>query len=261
MERMMRINAVVLIGSLAAFTAALAELEGAWLFDSVEDGLVEDISGKGRDALLGDGAKIAAAGPFGSMVELDGSLGAGATITGYKGVGGGDARAIVFWWKGDAMIEHSWVKWGQNANTKKYYIRAHRTAPECYLRIETAGGQHYGKTNVCDGEWHHLAVVYPEGGSGVKDHLLYVDGVEEAETAGNPVGVDTDNAVNDVVIGHRLNGHVNANGSMDEVAIYSSALTAGEIKDIMNGGLRSFLSVNPEGKAAAVWGRLKAGSR
>ncbi|MDE0022762.1 MAG: LamG domain-containing protein [Candidatus Poribacteria bacterium] len=261
MKRMMQINAVVLIGSLAAFTAALAELEGAWLFDSVEDGLVEDISGKGRDALLGDGATIAGSGPFGSLMALDGSATAGATITGYKGVGGGDARTIIFWWKGDAVIEHSWVKWGQNATGTKYYIRAHRTAPECYLRIETSGGQHYGTTNVCDGEWHHLAVVYPEGGNGVKDHLLYVDGVEEAETAGNPVAVDTDNAVQDVAIGHKLLHHVNANGSMDEVAIYSSELSAGEINDIMDGGLRGFLSVNPEGKAAAVWGRLKAETR
>ena len=253
-------TAAVLIGCAAAAGTACAELEGAWLFDSAENGQVADISGKERHAQLGAGVRIAAGGVFGNLAELDGSDEAGAVVEGYKGVGGGNSRTVLLWWKSSAAVEHSWVKWGQQATGTKYYVRAHLSAPECYLRIETAGGQHYGLTNVCDGEWRHLAVVYPEGGSGVKDHLLYVDGVEEQETAGNPIGVDTNANVQDVVIGHKLAHHVNANGSIDEVAIFSSALSAEQIQDIMNGGLVQALSVSPIGNAASIWGRLKSGS-
>lgn len=58
----------------------------------------------------------------------------------------------------------------------KYYIRAHPEGAACYLRIEVNGGQNYGTDDVCDGEWHHCAVVFPEGSDSVQDHHLYVDG-------------------------------------------------------------------------------------
>ena len=45
--------------------------------------------------------------------------------------------------------------------------------------------------------------------------------------------------------------------TVDEVALWSRALSADEIKQAMETGKRGLLSVNPSGKAAAVWGALK----
>jgi hypothetical protein len=235
----------------------LKSAEGIWLFDDGSGDKARDSSDKGRDGKIGGGAKWAA-GKIGRALDFDGSPAAGVTIADYKGVGGANPRTTLLWWKGNTARDHSWVKWGVNADTKKYYVRAHTAAPKCFLRVETQGGQHYGSTDVCDGNWHYLAVVFPPGGKSVKDHLLYVDGKLETTTAGNPVGVDTDVATQDVVFGYPLAHHVNAAGTMDEVAIFSAALTEAEIRDIMSHGLVRALSVNPAGKAALTWGRLKA---
>ena len=44
------------------------------------------------------------------------------------------------------------------------------------------------------------------------------------------------------------------NGMIDDTAIWSRALNAGEIKEAMSGGL---LAVTPKNKAATTWGNIK----
>jgi len=231
-------------------------VEGMWLFDENGGGSTEDVSGNGRDGQFLDAA-WAVEGAFGGSVEIAGGD-THVAIDDYNGVGGSDPRTTVLWFKGDTVIEHSWVKWGVNVDTRKYYIRSHLNAGECWLRIETAGGQHYGGTNVCDGEWHHLAVTFPPGSSMVKEHLLYVDGVLETETGGNDVGVDTDVASQQVVIGARLANHVNAEGLIDEVAIFSVELGEDDINQIMDQELTGALGVDPAGKTATTWANIKS---
>ena len=80
------------------------------------------------------------------------------------------------------------------------------------------------KTQVSDGEWHHVAAVL---GDGVK--RLYVDGVLDASTS-----VDGAVAVNDIEVRVGDNGESgpevqNWNGEIDSVRIWSRALTADEV--------------------------------
>ncbi|MAF11468.1 hypothetical protein CMK11_13540 [Candidatus Poribacteria bacterium] len=230
-------------------------VEGMWLFDENGGDSTRDLSGAGRDGEFLD-AKWSADGAFGSAVEILGGD-THVAIDGYNGVAGSDPRTTVLWFKGDAAIEHSWVKWGVNVTTNKYYIRAHLSGADCWLRIETAGGQHYGGTNVCDGQWHHLAVAFPAGSSMVKEHQLYVDGELETVTGGADVGVDTDTATQQVVIGARLANHVNAEGLIDEVAIFSVELAQDDIRQIMELGLTGALGVDPRGKTATTWANIR----
>ncbi|MBT3270196.1 hypothetical protein HN371_23825 [Candidatus Poribacteria bacterium] len=230
-------------------------VEGMWLFDENAGASTRDVSANGRDGQFLD-AKWSADGAFGSAVEILGGD-THVAIDGYNGVDGSDPRTTVLWFKGDAAIEHSWVKWGVNVTTNKYYIRSHLAGGECWLRIETAGGQHYGGTNVCDGEWHHLAVAFPPGSSMVKEHLLYVDGVLETQTGGDDIGVDTDTATQQVVIGARLAHHVNAEGFIDEVAIFNVELDEADIRQIMDQGLTGALGVDPRSKIATTWATIK----
>ena len=232
-------------------------IEGLWLFDEGSGTVARDSSGKGRDGEIIGGPKWVK-GKFGTALEFDG-VDDCVVITGYFGIGGSDPRTTVFWWKSSEVRTHSWVKWGIVQNTKKYYIRGHVSGGQVFLRVETQGGQHYGSTNVCDGQWHHLAVVFPKGGKSVKDHLLYVDGVLEKKTAGNPVGVDTDNTTQEVVMGRPLAHHVYAKGVMDEVAIFSVDLTENDIRNIMDQGLsRVALAVNHAGKLTTTWATIKS---
>ncbi|MEO2006609.1 MAG: LamG-like jellyroll fold domain-containing protein [Candidatus Poribacteria bacterium] len=233
----------------------IATVDGMWLFNENSGDLTRDASGNSRDGLFLD-AKWSADGVFGAAVEILGGD-THVAIDGYNGVNGSDPRTTVLWFRGDAAIEHSWVKWGVNVTTNKYYIRSHLAGGDCWLRIETAGGQHYGGTNVCDGQWHHLAVSFPPGSAMVKDHLLYVDGELETVTGGGDIGVDTDTASQQVLIGGRLANHVNAEGLIDEVAIFNVELSNDDIRQIMDLGLTGALGVDARGKTATTWANIK----
>ena len=224
------------------------------LFDDGVGNAARDSSGNGRDGELTGGKWVD--GKFGKALEFDGA-GDQVVIGDYFGIGGADPRTTVLWFNSDQIITHSWVKWGVATDTHKYYVRGHDGGGEIWLRVETEGGQHYGGTNVCDGEWHHLAVVFPDGSDSVKDHLLYVDGVLETTTGGNDVGVDTDNSVTEVHIGAPLAHHVYANGIMDEIAIFNVALDEDDINTIMKQGLASALAVGYKDKLATTWSTVK----
>jgi len=229
-------------------------IEGLWLFDEGKGNVAKDLSGNGHDGDV-DGPKWVD-GKFGKALEFDGKDDQ-VVIKNYFGVGGKEPRTTVLWWKANGAKDHSWVKWGINANTQKYYVRAHPAGAECYLRVETQGGQHYGSTNVCDGEWHHLAVVFPKGSDSVKDHLLYVDGVLETKTAGNDVGVNTDTKTTEVHIGAPLAHHTFAAGVMDEIAIFNIDLTEDDIKTIMTKGFKVALAVEQTDKLTSTWAKIK----
>ncbi len=250
------VGLAVLIATASRASVTETVLDGAWLFDETSGGATADASGNGHVGELTD-TRWVSSGVFGGAIEILGGE-SQVVINGYNGVAGSNPRTTVLWFKGDALIEHSWVKWGENATANKYYIRAHLDGGGCWLRIETAGGQHYGSTNVCDGAWHHLAVVFPPGSTMVKDHLLYVDGILEAVTGGTDVGTDTDASAQQVVIGGRLANHVNAEGVIDDVAIFSTALNETDIRKIRDLGLQAAVSVDPAGKAATRWATLKS---
>jgi hypothetical protein len=82
-----------------------------------------------------------------------------------------------------------------------------------------------GTLNVNDGQWHQLAGVYDGG-----DFILYVDGVSNAVMAA-PYAIDGSELF--AAIG-RAPDYENRffEGKVDEVAIFTSALTAGQIRQI-----------------------------
>lgn len=234
-------------------------IEGLWLFDEGNGGVARDSSRNGRDGAI-TGAKWVD-GKFGKALEFDG-VDDMVVITGYFGVGGKDPRSTVFWWKGSDAIQHSWVKWGIESTGQKYYIRGDTTvAGKVTLRVEVQNGQSYGSINVCDGVWHHLAVVLPKGSDSVKDHLLYVDGVPEVNPAGTDLNMDTDSKATEVHIGARVTDHAFAKGIIDEVAIFKAALSVDDVKNIITRGLDKALNLTavfPAGKLAVTWSRIKA---
>ncbi len=223
-----------------------------YLFDEGEGDVAKDSSPNGRDGTI-MGAQYAE-GVFGTALMYDG-VDDNLLISGYMGVGGKDPRTTVFWFKASSTRDHSWVKWGPNTGGAKYYIRGHVSGQQCFLRIEVNGGQNYGQADVCDGEWHHCAVVFPDGADSVQDTDLYVDGVLQENTGGDR---EMNTGVNvEVNAGARLTGHTFMHGLLDELAIFSAALDAEQINDIMDTGLYGTVNVDPQGKLATSWGRIK----
>ena len=226
-------------------------IEGLWLFDDGKGQVAKDSSGNGHDGEI-TGAKWVD-GKFDKALEFDGTDDH-VVIKNYFGVGGKDPRTTCLWFKSSEIREHSWVKWGIVQNEKKYYIRAH---PDGTLRVEVAGGQCYGSTNVCDGEWHHLTVVFPDGSDSVKDHNLYVDGVLEENPQGGDIAMDTENKTAEVHIGHPLGQHAYAKGLIDEVAIFNVDLTENDINAIMTDGFKAALFVEHTDKLTTTWAAVK----
>ena len=229
-------------------------IEVAYLFEEGKGKLAKDESHNKRNGSLEGGVKYGP-GKFGQGLVYDGKDD-NLIVKGYHGIGGKDPRTVLYWFKSDSAREHSWVKWGPDEVTKKYYVRAHVAGAQCWLRIENAGGNNWGDVDVCDGKWHHHAVVFPKGAKDVQDHDIYVDGKLNGKS-GAANAMDTDEKPQEVVMGDFLAHHQFMHGSFDEVAIFSVALTEKQIRLIMNNGLASTLSIEPKNKIATNWGLVK----
>ncbi len=101
-----------------------------------------------------------------------------------------------------------------------------------------------------------LALVFPEGADSVQDHDLYVDGKLQ-EKIGNDVEMNTNGEAQEINIGARLTGHNFLFGLLDELAIFSVGLDADQINAIRENGLHNTVSVDPQGKLATSWAKIK----
>jgi hypothetical protein len=100
-------------------------------------------------------------------------------------------------------------------------------------------------------EWHHIAGVY----DGQKV-LTYVDGKLAGEIA-QPGTLAANTA--DVVVGRDSRGCCagrKSKQSIDEVMVWSRALSADEVKAVVDAQV---VAVQPQGRAAVLWGAVKAG--
>ncbi len=102
-------------------------------------------------------------------------------------------------------------------------------------------------TNLADNQWHHVVAVR----NGVTEHnKIYVDGVEVADLHISLPGDFACPLPTDVTVGYLLRGNdyspeYHFNGSLDEIGIYTRALTAEEVASFYNAG-------SPAGHCASV---------
>ena len=100
------------------------------------------------------------------------------------------------------------------------------------------------------GEWHFVA-----GGYDGSDVFQYVDGQLDARVG---AGGDVDEVPETFRIGQAQTGLAAMPGIIDEVAVYSRALTPNELEDIhAHGVLPLTTRVEAQGKAATQWSDLK----
>ncbi len=189
-------------------------------------------------------------GPFGSAIHLDGE-GVFARST-YPGVGGSQARTIACWvciQPGDsqaALTPNGIVGWGVNRSSGKWQLgwnpnqlQGTTGAP----RVEFGEGYVVGSTDLRDGRWHHLSVVYLGGPkANVATHVrIYVDGKLEPLTGRRQQRVNTDTTsanAQPLTIGRNLGqwqgrGPFFFEGDLDEVHVFEGPLLPGQIVRLM----------------------------
>ena len=164
--------------------------------------------------------------------------------TNYAGVGGSTPRTVAVWIKTTATNTHGIVGWGNSGSSgAKWHVRVNNSAGNGVvgaLRTEVQGGQNVATTVISDGEWHHIACVFPDGASGVSEVLHYVDGRLDPRSGGGNQTVNTQagGGASPVTIGARFQGasHNDFPGDIADVRIYDRAIGLAGIRAIMNGG-------------------------
>ena len=220
-----------------------------WLLDDVKGETAPDFSGNGHDGEIHNAKLVNGQQEFGKALEFDGD---DFVDCGMEGYDFGDVITVVLWLKhigkeGDyrGVVNNGyWDKGGweirfgrEDAGTRL----GSRITTNNFLTLEL-----HPSAN----EWHHIALVY-DG----KTVNYYLDGSSEAD--GKLTG-NINEVANPVVMGHNGQDGEWYSGLLDEVAIFSVALTEDDIKSIMEKGLESAFAVSPAGKLATTWGLIKS---
>ena len=213
----------------SAANAVDPSLAAYWKFDDGSGTTAFDSSGNGNDGVfVGDPKWVA--GKFGGALEFNGDD--------YLNCGNGpslqiqDQITITFWFKVQAF-SNSWEAFLAKSDGA---YRASRSATTGNATHMGASGTSVGGGNgwfdaaiiITDNQWHHWAGVY-DGTEG----RIYIDGILDTASPGtgqiNLTSSDLYIGENSGATGRFLHG------LMDEVRIYSRALTDAEILEVMAG--------------------------
>ncbi len=228
---------------------------GYWKFEEGSGATATDSSGNARTAHLSNGVawiKGIDGGGISANAADEGSLSIPAID-----LHSTSAVTIVFWAKrtystaGDDVLFEATRNY-ENSTTGFVFL------PDddfCHgIQVALRGNE--GKTANCysqpsSGVWHHLAVVLDKGQTGGSEVAFYVDGVLQTPSWSVSASTNTNNFGNDPIYFFSRGGASQfSSGAMNDLRIYSQALTASQIQRIYNGsGLLS-----PSGSISYIQG-------
>ena len=212
--------------------ADLEDVEALWRFDEGSGSTVKDSSGNGYDGTI-QGDLTWTDGVFKGALQFTGAAGDRVEVSNYEGVVGRADRTTLAWIKttGAGTI----ISWGSDDARWVFDIYTAFQGVAGAPRMLLVGGFIVGSTDVRDGEWHHVAAVLESAGAPrVSDIRLYVDGVQEAISYLARGTVNTGNRAVWIGDGHNQN-FPPFTGALDEVGIFSRALSEEEIREAMDG--------------------------
>jgi len=189
-------------------------------------------------------------GPFGLALHFDGK--GTYALSDYPGVGGSQPRTLACWLRlqpsnaSARPMPNGIIGWGVNRSAGKWQLGWNQSSGQGTVgapRVEFGGGFVIGSSDLRDGRWHHLAVVYLGGPkANVATHVrIYVDGHLERLTGRRQRRIDTDTtslAARPLMLGRSL-GQDSAReavffeGDLDEVYVFEGPLLPGQIEHLM----------------------------
>ncbi len=162
---------------------------------------------------------------------------------------------MTFWVKTTDLNTHGIVSWGGQGDGEKWHIRINNNSGNGVvgaIRTEYASGQNVATTPIDDGQWHHVASVFPANATSSTALRHYVDGVFDPRSGGGDQNINTDitgPTAEPVRIGVRVQGGARNfeffTGLVADVRIYDQELDEVAIQTIMEGGCPKALSPPP----------------
>lgn len=189
-------------------------------------------------------------GPFGTALHLDGK--GSYARSNFPGIDGSQARTIACWVRiqpngiSTDRAANSIVAWGPSKSNGSWQLGWNNNDHQGVLgaaRVEFGEGYAIASTDIRDGRWHHLAVVYLGGPKpNIATHVrVYVDGKLESLSGRRQRPIDTDTtstAARPLTLGRHLGGNHGKSqylfeGDLDEVYIFHGPLLPGQIVKLM----------------------------
>ena len=227
-------------------------LVGLWLCDDGSGDTITDSSGNGNDAT---GNFDWDEGKFDGGILISGGGITVPTSDSINSISGG--LTVSAWFRIDADSDTGIRR--QNAFLLEDQSTSEPVPDGFSFRVWTTNGISpgaYGTTELEKGEWYHIAGTYD--GEFVK---LYINGVEEQDLKTDVAGNFDGKWAGDVATpADQLQLKYSAEtyfGAMDEIIIFSRALSESEIKALGKGWDKA-LSVDSQNKLAATWGAVKS---
>lgn len=200
--------------------------KGYWpLDDSSGSSTVVDLATSPHNGTVGAGTTLGATGKHGTAMSTTGASGQGVSIGAGNVLGSGwSALTLEAWVKTTSGTNGLPIIWNDNESSARNWRLSLKTGGLPEILFWNASGSLGIATSsvaVHDGNWHHVVGVY--NGTNV---LIYVDGTQRgsATNSGNAAA----NAAATLLIGRHTNGS-SFNGTIDEAAIYSTALSPSQI--------------------------------
>ena len=205
-------------------------------------------------------------GYFGGGVQFNG-VSQHIELTGYKGILGTSSRSVTVWI--NTTVGGAVTHWGAGATGARWTLRVgdELGGGNGALRLEVGGGQIVGTTDLRDGQWHLVAVVYDSSDAAdVENVKLYIDGdIEQIDAIASQSHAFNTIAGLDVRIGHSHYGK-RFKGVIDDYRLYDRALTQAEIQSMSPTKPNTAPTVNDaefgifdDGEIGAVLGTVIAG--
>lgn len=229
-----------------------SNLEQYFTFDEGTGITTTDTSGNGRNGTLTNGPVWTTGKLIGGLLFSAASL--QYVATNYAGITGTAARTVAFWVKttdtNAATTASPTVNWGSASAAGQWLIAIQNGVLWGRFVAVTAS---FG-SGINDGNWHHIAMTMPA--SGLCNQINgYIDGVLQtgSYTSGTTaINTGTTATVN---VGFQAANSAYFNGTLDDVRIYSRALSGTDITGLFNWSdpnlllpARDLEYTNPKGK-------------
>jgi len=230
-----------------SLTVTVSGLLAYWKFDDGSGATAADSSGNGNTMTLVNGVSWVT-GRIGGAVSANGTNQYGAEPS--INLSGTQTVTVAFWANRTYSKTTESVLFEDTANyngsTTGFGFFADDT--QCQ-GIQVALNGNVGYSVNCfaqpsSGAWHFLVAIYDKTQAGTNQTKLYVDGVQQTPTINLRTSQNTNNfGTNPVYLFSRGGTDFFSAGAVDELRIYSRALSAGEIQQLYQAGSASLVSL------------------